>query len=88
MTSEGLGEMFEGNSADMCVRKFPLMSMVGRAEGLAYAVPVARTPISQSEENNFSLCSLTSSCKNRYDGPWTFRLTFMSEIYKILWSFI
>ena len=25
MTSEGLGEMFEGDSADMCARKFPLM---------------------------------------------------------------
>ena len=24
MTSEGLGEMFEGDSADMCARKFPL----------------------------------------------------------------
>ena len=27
MTSEGLGEMFEGDSADMCAGKFPLMSM-------------------------------------------------------------
>ena len=27
MTSEGLGEMFEGYSADMCAEKFPLMSM-------------------------------------------------------------
>ena len=27
MTSEGLGEMFEGDSADMCARKFPLVSM-------------------------------------------------------------
>ena len=25
--SEGLGEMFEGDSADMCAGKFPLMSM-------------------------------------------------------------
>ena len=31
MTSEGLGEMFEGDSADMCARKFPLMLMGGRA---------------------------------------------------------
>ena len=29
MTSEGLGEMFEGDSADMCARKFPLMLMGG-----------------------------------------------------------
>ena len=35
MTSEGLGEMFEGDSADMCAGKFPLMSMGGRAEGLS-----------------------------------------------------
>ena len=33
MTSEGLGEMFEGDSADMCAGKFPLVSMGGRAEG-------------------------------------------------------
>ena len=31
MTSEGLGEMFEGDSADTCARKFPLMLMGGRA---------------------------------------------------------
>ena len=35
MTSEGSGEMFEGDSADMCARKFPLMLMGGQAEGLA-----------------------------------------------------
>ena len=45
MTSEGLGEMFEGDSADMCARKFPVMSMGGRAEGFACADPGARTPI-------------------------------------------
>ena len=33
MTSEGLGEMFEGDSADTCAGKFP----GGRAEGLACA---------------------------------------------------
>ena len=41
MTSEGLGEMFEGDSADMCAKKFPLVSMGGRAEGLACADPGA-----------------------------------------------
>ena len=45
MTSEGLGEMFEGDSLDMCARKFPLKSMGGRAEGLPSADPGARTPI-------------------------------------------
>ena len=45
MTSEGLGEMFEGDSADMCVGKFPLVSMGGQAEGLGCADPGAMTPI-------------------------------------------
>ena len=48
MISEGLGEMFEGDSADMCGGKFSLMSMRGRAEGLAYTDPEARTPIGVS----------------------------------------
>ena len=48
MTSEGLGEMFEGNSADMCGGKIPLTSMGGRAEGLVCADPEARTRIGAS----------------------------------------
>ena len=48
MTSEGLGEMFEGDSADMCAGKFPLVSVGGRAEGVACADPGARTPIGAS----------------------------------------
>ena len=48
MTSEGLGEMFEGDSADMCAGKLMLMSMGGRAKGLACADPGARTPIGES----------------------------------------
>ena len=48
MTSEGLGEMFEGDSADMCAGKFPLVLMGVRAEGLACADPGARTPIGAS----------------------------------------
>ena len=48
MTSKGLGEMFEGESADMCAKKFLLVSMGGRAEGLACADPEARTPIGGS----------------------------------------
>ena len=48
MTSEGLGEMFEGDSADTCAGKVPLMSMGGRAEGLACADLGVRTPISVS----------------------------------------
>ena len=37
--------MFEGDSADMCGGKFPLVSMGGRAEGLGCADPGAMTPI-------------------------------------------
>ena len=37
MTSEGLGEMFEGDSADMCARKFLLMLTGGQAKGQACA---------------------------------------------------
>ena len=40
--------MFEGYSADTRAGKFPLVSMGGRAEGLACANPGARTPIGAS----------------------------------------
>ena len=40
--------MFEGDSADMCARKFPLKLMGGQAEGLAYADLGVRTPIGVS----------------------------------------
>ena len=44
-----LGEMFVGDSADMCAGKFPLVSMGGWVEGLTYADPGTRTPIGASE---------------------------------------
>jgi hypothetical protein len=37
MTSEGLGEVFEGDSADTCARIFLLVSMGGRANSQACA---------------------------------------------------
>ena len=52
MNSEGLGEMFEGDSADMCAGKFPLILMGGRAEGLACADLGAMTPIGASRNLN------------------------------------
>jgi hypothetical protein len=55
MTSDGLGEMFEGDSADTCARKFSLTSMGGWAESVACADPGARTPIGVS--GNFVLQS-------------------------------
>ena len=39
----GEGKVFEGDSAETCVGKFPLTSMGGRVEGLA--CPGAGTPI-------------------------------------------
>ena len=57
MTSEGLGEMFEGDSADMCAEKFPLVSMGGLAEGLTCANLEAGTPIGAS---GILVCSLYS----------------------------
>ena len=55
MTSDGFGEMFEGDSADMCAVKCLLMS-IGKAEGLACADPGARTPIGVN--GNFKICPL------------------------------
>ena len=47
MTSEGLGEMFESDSADMCGGKYLLKSMGGRAEGLACVDQGVRIPIGE-----------------------------------------
>ena len=55
MTSEGLGEMFKGDSTDICAVKFPLMSMGGLPEGLVCADPGARTPIGVSGNSKFCL---------------------------------
>ena len=48
MTSEGMGEMFEGDSAYTCGKQIPLTSMGDRAEGVAFADPGARAPIGVS----------------------------------------
>ena len=55
MTSEGLGAMFEGDYADTWAGTFPLLSIGGRAEGLACADPGARTPIGASGNSFFLL---------------------------------
>ena len=44
MTAEMLGEMFKGDSADMCAGKFPLVSMGGRADPSNVRRWGARTP--------------------------------------------
>ena len=49
MTSEGLGEMFEGDSADTCARKFLFMLMGGRANGPACADGERGPPLAKAE---------------------------------------
>ena len=57
MTFDGLGEMFEGYSADTRAGKFPLVSMMARAEGLSCADLGARTPIGVHEVQFISIQS-------------------------------
>ena len=64
MTSEGLGEMFEGDSADTCAKKNPLVSMVGRLEGVACPEPGARTPIGASRNLSHIDTLNTDKCYN------------------------
>ena len=59
MTFEGLGEMYEGDSADMCADKLPRVSMGGRADGPAD--PGARTHIGASR--NYGSVSETRNCQ-------------------------
>ena len=49
MTSEGLGEVFKGDSADMCAGKFPLVSMGGRVNGQAWADGERGPPSARAE---------------------------------------
>jgi hypothetical protein len=45
MTSEGLGEITEDDSAGTCADKIPLVSMEGQEKGLLCEDPKARTHI-------------------------------------------
>ena len=49
MTLEGLGEIFKGDSADMCARKFSLVLMGGRANGQACADGEQGPPLARAE---------------------------------------
>ena len=44
MTSKGFGEMFEGDSADMCAEKFLLVSMGGLSGGSRVRRPGSEDP--------------------------------------------
>jgi hypothetical protein len=60
MTLEGLGEMFEGDSADMCGGKFPLVSMGGRGM-VKRAQTVSKDP--NRRERKFLIISLKAYCE-------------------------
>jgi hypothetical protein len=49
MTSEGLGEVFKGDSAETCGGKFPLVSMGGRADRQACADRERGPPSARAE---------------------------------------
>ena len=69
MILKGLGEMFEGDSADTCAKNIPLVSMGGRAEGLACADPGARTPFGASGNfNNILIILFTKWKDNKFGG--------------------
>jgi hypothetical protein len=85
MTSEGLVEMFEGDSADTCAGNLPLVSMGGRAEGLVCTDPRARTPIGASGNYiqvrwliSFSVCGLAQ--ENCQLAIWTVYYYFVTNL--------
>jgi hypothetical protein len=49
MTSEQLGEMFKGDSADTCAGNFPLVKMGGQANGQACADGERGPPLARAE---------------------------------------
>ena len=69
MTSEGLGEVFKGDSADMCAGKFPLVSMGGRADRQACADGERGPPSARAEifsmQPYFDQTRKTTSQKNQ-----------------------
>ena len=71
MTSEGLGEMFEGDSADTCGGKFSLRSMGDQAEGLACAEPGSRTPIGAHRNilDPLTLMEYLNLCISSHSSP-------------------
>ena len=78
MTSEGLGKMFEGNSADTCAGKFPLTPMGVLAPVSAHAGPSAQTPIDTS--GNFPARVSAESPSNISHNPSEV-ISEVSELY-------
>ena len=56
MTFEGVGKMFEGDFANTCAEKIPLVSMGGQAEGQACADPRSEDP-HRRQQNLFTTLS-------------------------------
>ena len=68
MTSEGLGEMFKGDSADTGASKFPLVSMGGRAEGVLAPESAFVRPSGRPRSSGMKSKSMCNACK-KY-GQW------------------
>ena len=66
MTSEGLGEMFEGDSADTCAGKYPLTSM-GSERRVSHAQTRGEDPIGVSGIYILFSSSLPILCSNIFN---------------------
>ena len=80
MTSDGLGEMFEGDSADTCAKKNPQMTIGGQAEGLVWADPGARTPIGERNMQHDLKCV---EIKNKIRGLWVNDVILFGPVLKL-----
>ena len=71
MTSEGMGEMFEGNSADTFAGKFPLISIRGLSGGARVRGHGSEAP-HQRERNKLKLRGLNPNkkCFNEDNLQW------------------
>ena len=89
MTSEGLGEMFEGDSADMCARKFPLVSMGGRADRQACVDGERGPPSARAEILILILYSTTATIYHYFKWlrvnptKWSDKQTNKNKLIKI-----
>jgi hypothetical protein len=64
MTSEGLGEVFKGDSADTCTGKFPLVSMGGQGNGKACADGERGPPSVYMSSRTWAFLKLKTKKKN------------------------
>ena len=67
MTSEGLGEMFEGDSADMCAGKFPPV-LIGAERRVSRAQTLERGPPSALAEYFFRIICMKLNAQ--HDMPY------------------